>query len=151
MNNKKILLIILICFAVYLLCHIHKKRKQYFSSTDPMIIKLKKTVSQLDPRIEKLEFYASDESYTEDKNKIYLCIKDEKGNYYDFNMLIYVTIHEISHALTNVIDIYHTTPEFRNTFEGLLTKAHKLGIYDPEAPLYRSYCGLHLNVRNMLR
>lgn len=148
--NKKILLL-LIFFSVYIFCCIHKKRKQYFSSQDPMVLRLKQTVSQLDPRIEKIEFFASDESYTEDKNKIYLCVKDEHGKYYDFNMLIYVTIHEVTHALTNVVDIYHTTAEFRNTFESLLTKAHKLGFYDPEAPLYRHYCGIHLNVRNMLR
>ena len=147
--NKKILLLFLIFGLVFILCIYKRKNKKV--SKDPMIIKLKQTVSQLDPRIEQLEFFESNESYTEDKNKIYLCIRDEHGTYYDFNMLIYVTIHEITHALTSVIDIYHTTPEFRNTFETLLTKAHKMGFYNPEEPLYRHYCGIHLNVRNMLR
>lgn len=140
------LLVIYLLFNVFV-----NKKREYIQSTDPMLIKLQEDVRKLDPRIKDLEFFSSDESYTEDKKKIFICMKDEKGEYYDYNMLMYVTIHEITHALTNVIDIYHVTPQFKNTFESLLSKAYKLGIYDPEKPLYKHYCGLNLNVKKMQR
>lgn len=114
-------------------------------------MKIKYDVSKLDPRIDKLDFFPSDESYTEDKTKIFLCLKDENGNYYDYNMLMYVAIHECSHALTDVIDVHHVTPEFRGMFESLLIKATKMGLYNPSSPLVSSYCGVDLDVKDMQR
>ena len=85
-------IVILIFILVFLgLCwYRFKKRKVYH---DPLIKKIKYDVSQLDPRIETIEFYSSDESYTEDKKKIYICLRDESGEYYDYNMLMYVGLH----------------------------------------------------------
>lgn len=155
--DRKILLVLLLVAAIYLCLRLKNREKTKIKTIkikndqDPVLLRLHDMVSLLDPRIKKLEFYSSNESYTEDKKKVFICLKDETGNYYDFNMLMYVVIHEISHALTNVIDVQHTSYEFRSTFERLLSKAHELGIYNPEKPLYGKYCGLHLNVRNMQR
>jgi len=138
-----LLIIFTICF--YNLC-IKPKNRQ-----DPLIRKIKYDVSKLDPRISSIEFFSSDESYTEDKKKIFLCIRDEKGKYYDYNMLIYVAIHECSHALTDVIDLDHSTPEFKGMFENLLTKAYRLGIYDPHKSLVTNYCGINIDQKEMQR
>ena len=136
-----LLLVFVVCFY-----NLNYRRKIY---QDPLIRKIKYDVSKLDPRIAMLSFYSSDESYTEDKTKIFLCLKDENGNYYSYNWLMYVAIHECSHALTDVIDVEHITPEFRGMFENLLRKAESLKIYDPNAPMQEHYCGLDLDIKDM--
>lgn len=138
-------LLVLILLYIY---NINYKRKIY---QDPLIKKIKYDVSKLDSRIVDIDFYSSDESYTEDKDKIFLCLKDEMGKYYDYNMLMYVAIHECSHALTDVIDVEHITPEFRGMFETLLKKASKIGLYDSTAPLEEHYCGIDLDINEMQR
>ena len=107
-----------------------------------MILKLKQDLIKVDTRVENLDFFASNESYTEDKNKIYLCLKDNKGVYYDYNMLMHVSLHELAHAFTNVIDKSHTTPEFNNKFKELIDKATSLGLYDDTKPKVPHYCGI---------
>ena len=143
-------IVILIFILVFLgLCwYRFKKRKVYH---DPLIKKIKYDVSQLDPRIETIEFYSSDESYTEDKKKIYICLRDESGEYYDYNMLMYVAIHECSHALTHVIDPEHVTKEFRGMFQNLLRKATQMKMYNPTTPLVKHYCGINLDIKDMQR
>lgn len=138
-------------FFIFILCYYNLYHRKRIIHRDPLILKIKHDVSKLDPRIDELEFYASDESFTEDKRKIFLCLKDENGNYYDYNMLMYVAIHECSHALTEVIDIHHVTPEFRGMFEYLLQKATRLGIYEPDKPLIENYCGISLHGKKLQR
>jgi hypothetical protein len=78
-----------------------------------------------------------EKSYTINKQDVYLCLKDEKDEYYDFNFLIYVQIHECAHLICP--EIGHT-PLFYELFDALLEKAVKLGIYDDTQPLIRNYC-----------
>ena len=143
-------ILIISLLLVFAICYynLNYKKKTF---QDPLIKKLKDDMIRLDERISKIEFYSSDESYTEDKNKIFLCLRDEKGNYYDYNMLVYVAIHECSHALTNVIDMEHLTAEFRGMFDHLLTKAYKNGMYDPNKSLVTNYCGINISSIPMQR
>jgi len=117
-------------------------RKRNFS--DPIIDKLKNDVEQLDPRIKNLNFHGSNVSETINKKNVYLCVKDSNGNYYDYNMLIYVTLHECAHAISKAIDEDHsnTSQEFMDNFKMLLDRAEKLGIYNPNIPKVEKYCGL---------
>jgi hypothetical protein len=144
------LIILFILVILFVLCGYDQYYKRNIYQ-DPLIDRIKYDVCKLDPRIENLEFYSSDESYTEDKQKIFLCLHDDNGKHYDYNMLIYVAIHECSHALTDVFDIEHVTPEFKGMFEHLLRKASEIGIYDETKPLVGHYCGLDLNVSDMQR
>lgn len=132
------IIILFLILAAYNLC----ARGQKYQ--DPLITKLRQDVLQLDPRIADLEFYSSDESYCEDKKRIYLCLRDENGEYYSYNMLMYVVTHELAHALSEGIDTKHVTPAFRNKFAELLQKAAELGIYDPSIPLVTHYCHVDL-------
>lgn len=143
-----ILLVVLLIIFIISFYNLNYKRKIY---QDPLILKIKYDVMKLDPRIENIDFFSSDESYTEDKKKIFLCLADENGKYYNYNMLMYVAIHECSHALTDVIDVEHVTPEFKNMFESLLKKAQELNLYDPVKPLEEHYCGINLNIEDMQR
>lgn len=143
------LFLIIVLFLVFLLCAYQLKHLKF---SDPLIEKIKHDVSRIDDRIQHIAFYSSNESYTEDKDKIFLCLKDEEsGEYYDYNTLMYVAIHECAHALTDVIDLEHKTPEYRNMFKYLLDKSTTLGIYDPQKPLPERYCKIHISPHKLQR
>jgi hypothetical protein len=117
---------------------------------DPMIKRLKTDLEQLDPRVKDITFYASNESFTEDKKRIYICLKDQNGNYYPYNMLVYVCLHELAHAFSPNIDMTHTSVEFITNFQNLIDKASKLNqvgsnekLYDPNQPIIKGYCKTH--------
>jgi len=145
------IVILLILILIFIICfhQLTYKRNKIF--IDPLIDQIKTDMIKIDPRISKIDFYSSDESYTEDKQKIYLCLKNSNGEYYDYNMLMYVAIHECSHALTDVIDLHHVTPEFKGMFDTLLQKATKLGLYNSTTPLVNNYCGVDLDIKDMQR
>jgi hypothetical protein len=111
----------------------------------PIVNQLKEKMTLLSPRAQQLTWNASNESYTEDKSKIYVCVLDpHTGQLYSPNFLTYVAIHELAHALSPNIDTHHTSPEFRQIFSDLLDKAVRLGIYDPTEPKLKQYCGLKM-------
>lgn len=112
--------------------------KEHLLQDDPMLYKLKRIMEPLHPEIKNLKLYKGDKSYTLNKEKIYLCLRDENGDYYSTNMLIYVLIHEFAHYL-NKDDIGHTE-KFHEIFDKLLYEAHKLGIYDSSIPPIDNYC-----------
>ncbi len=142
-------ILIIVLLFVFFLCMYQLK---HFKSSDPLVDKIKHDVSVLDPRISNIAFYSSNESYTEDKEKIFLCLKNpETDDYYDYNTLIYVAIHECAHALTTVIDLEHKTPEYRNMFKFLLDRATSIGIYDPQKPLPNKYCKVHIHSQDVQR
>lgn len=85
----------------------------------------------------EVSLYKGDKSYTINKHKVFLCLKDENLQYYDNNSLIYVLLHELSHVLT--ISIGHT-PEFDNIFQSILDEASRQGIYNPAIPMIQNYC-----------
>ncbi len=120
------------------------KRKKRESYRDTLIDKIRLDVIDLDPRIPSLRFHAGKVSESIDKKDVYLCLKDQNGKYYDYNMLIYVTLHELSHCLSKAIDEDHknTSQEFIDNFNILLKKAEAKGIYDPSIPKVKKYCGV---------
>lgn len=108
-----------------------------------LIIDLKEKLSVVDNRFKELDIRESTSSYTEDKTIIYLCLRDEKGQYYPVNTLIYVALHEIAH-LINKADFGHT-PAFHKVFDKLLCQAAAKGVYDPTKPHASWYCGVDIS------
>lgn len=91
-------------------------------------------------------------SYTLDKEKTYLCVLDENGNYYDKNTMMHVILHEFTHAICD--EIGHTK-KFDDMFVELMNEAHestcpyqkeKIGqIYNKNEKFREDYCGLTQN------
>jgi hypothetical protein len=87
--------------------------------------------------MKNIKLYRGEKSYTINKKKVYICLKDENGYYYDDNTLIYVIAHEISHAICD--EIGHTE-KFHGIFEALLVNMEEQGIYNSKIPIKQDYC-----------
>lgn len=130
-------------FCILLLCLILYRAYKHFSrGSDPLIERLKFDLIQIHPKAAELNYYACSSSFTEDKKDMCLCLKDDKGIYYPYNMLMYVAIHELAHAVSKSVDDTHTGKEFLTNFDLLLEKGTKLGLYNPNEPLVYNYCGV---------
>ena len=141
MNWKNIITYISLCIIIlYIGYLVVNEIREYHLQDDPMIYTLKEVLRPLLDfyGIKDLKLYKADKSFTINKERIFLCLYDESGNYYPLNMLIYVILHEIAHYL-NKDDIGHTA-KFHQKFEEVLTKATEFGIYNPSIPVIKNYC-----------
>ena len=108
-----------------------------YSTPQDLIETLRTRLEPVHPGIQKIPIKKGEKSYTINKRKIYLCLEDENGNYYDENMLTYVLLHEYAHVLC---DEQHHTDKFYRIFDNLLDRATKAGVYDPNKPIVKDYC-----------
>lgn len=129
--------ILIIILLLYVLYHILFDITEHYMYNDPMLDKLKLKLSVIDPNIQHINIFGGPKSYTVNKRKIYICMKDEYGRYYDENMLIYVICHEYAHMLCR--NIGHSG-EFPSIFQNLLDKAQYHGLYNPNIPPVKNYC-----------
>ena len=107
---------------------------------NPVLNKLIRDAKLVEPRSDTLEFFTSDESYTEDKKRIFMCLKDRDGKYYKYNHLMQVLLHELAHAFSSVIDKEHKTPEFNNLHNEYRNKAQALNLVDLSDQVPHNYC-----------
>lgn len=128
------LALFLIGILVWVIVH---QIKENHMQDDPMLHHLKQILTPVDPDIARAKMYKSNKSYTINKEKIFLKVKDENGEYYPTNMLVYVTLHEWAHA-KNKKDVGHTE-EFKRIFDELLVKATETGAFNPSIPIISSY------------
>ena len=135
-NAGCIFLFIIVLIILYF-C-IHNQICEYYEQLDPILYKIKGQLRLLHPSVDKLKFLEGKKSYTINKKKVYLCLKDENGEYYDYNMLMYVALHELSHVICD--EIGHT-PKFHRIFEDIIRRAEEIKIYDSSIPLIKNYCG----------
>lgn len=146
-----LLLLFIICgFIVFLII---MQVEEFNLKHDPMLKKLRKKIeplfkgdnyytgllTPLNKRdiLNEITLYRGDKSYTINKQKVFLCLKDENDEYYDMNMLIYVLLHEISHVICD--EVGHTE-KFAKIFEELLEKAEEMQVYNPDIPIITDYC-----------
>ena len=90
-------------------------------------------------KVDSLEFYVDNESYTLNKKEVHLCIYNPEGELYPDNMLVYVALHELAHALYQG-DSSHHPDDYYQLFNSLLDRGEQLGIYTRKIPVDRSYC-----------
>lgn len=112
--------------------------EDYFVPDDPILRELRKQLAVLHPAFENVRIYEGTKSYTINKRRVYICLKDENGRYYPRNALVYVILHEYAHILCDEID---HTEKFFAIFRSLLEKAAGFGLYDKTIPFIKNYCG----------
>jgi hypothetical protein len=128
------LFFVIIIFVYFALCPVVEN----FQKQDPKLEQIRKTIRPLRPDIvDRITFLEDKRSYTINKQKIYLCLKDENGDYYQDNMLIFVVLHEMAHVMCD--EIGHTA-KFQQIFQQLLDEATVLKIYDPSIQPIQNYC-----------
>ena len=154
MELKKNVSLILIGIIVIVSSYfIYRQLKEFYTEDDSKLDELKKILQQLFPQNEKysgvleplnnrdilseISLRKGEKSFTINKTKIFLCLKDKKDEYYNNNMLIYVLLHEIAHCLCD--EIGHTE-KFHNIFNALLERATKMKIFDPKKSIDKNYC-----------
>lgn len=120
---------------------------QHSRESEELLAKLKAAVVPLRPdKLARLQFREGETTKIDDKTIVYLCLRDpETDQYYKWNDLIYVTLHECAHAVSTGFDPKHETPEFQNNFYGLLRSAEAAGIYKPGESFVSEYCGLPMD------
>ena len=74
-----------------------------------------------------LTFDGHDESYTINKKKVHICMKDENDKYYEDDMLMYVLLHELAHCKCKSIG---HTDEFHGILDNIYYIARR---YDKNA------------------
>lgn len=137
---KKIYIFCLIIFIIFVSIfsiYNHIVENYRAESDDPIMLTVKEKLKLIHPDVSRLEFYESNKSYTINKQKVHLCLKDKNGDYYNENMLTYVGLHELAHVLCD--EVGHTE-KFYRVFDDLLDKAHEMGLYDPSIPIIQDYC-----------
>lgn len=82
-------------------------------------------------------------SYTVQKAKIVLCLRQKGGAFVTKNVIMYVAIHELAHIMTPSMG--HTS-EFWMNNRKLLACAEQMGLYQPQdyAKSPQPYCGIHI-------
>ena len=135
-----ITLSLMILFTNY--CWVNKEGFFQKKNIDPLIYELQAILLKVDPDVaSKINIQDDTSSYTINKKNMHLCLRDEDGEYFNKNMLIYVAIHELAHCKCKSIG---HTPEFYRIMDEMLEKAKKLGIYQDDVKTVRYYekvCG----------
>lgn len=104
---------------------------------DPVLAKLKTDIEIIEPGVKNTVFHKGEKSYTINKKHIYMCLKDENGDYYDPNTLMYVALHELAHTFCDSVG---HTPDFSRIFHNLLERAERVGLYDSSQKITENYC-----------
>lgn len=111
--------------------------QKHTHSEQDVLQEIQSRLRQVYQSLDHLEFYPGKKSYTINKKKVYLCLKDEHGEYYHLNMLMYVALHEMAHCLCD--EIGHTK-KFYAIFDSLLELAHEKGVYNKQIDPITPYC-----------
>lgn len=138
MDVKLILICVLIIFIFYTLNKNSYLLQIEQSLQDPYIQKIRENFKKINPKFGNVPIVLSTrESYTENKEYIAMCVIDPKtGMYYDFNIVMYVALHELAHYITRS---HGHNQEFLRNFRMLLSEAQKKGVYRPIEPP-ETYC-----------
>ena len=128
--------------ARYIISNLKQRLQMLFPPPHMLRKKFTGMLSGLNQRniMSEIKLSEGPKSFTINKKQIYLCLKDKKAgeeNYYDYNSLIFVTLHEIAHVLCD--ELGHTE-KFKHIFKELLDHAASLGLYDETKPFVKDYC-----------
>ena len=102
-----------------------------------MFEKLHKDLQQIYPHdMSKLDMKGlvsciPEDSYTENKKHVCICLRNKKGEFYPYSKLLKIGIHELAHVMSKQHDPEHKTEEFHTNHNLLIKKARDLKLpYD---------------------
>jgi hypothetical protein len=136
MKTSHIIVLVVFFFIAWRLFFRRQGIETYSVASDgdsnALFERLKKDLSSLYPDLSKLNLRAlvsciPEDSYTEDKKHISICVRAKSGKFYPYSKLLKIGIHELAHAMSKQMDPDHVTPEFHNNYNHLMSKARNLG------------------------
>ena len=130
-------IITVIIVSLITIIFVGSRIREKYLEDDPILVQLKQELAKVFPEINNTILLRGEKSYTINKSRIHICLRDENDNYYDKNMLTYVILHELAHVLCD--EIGHTT-KFHSIFTDVLDKAVKSGVYNDKIPTIKNYC-----------
>lgn len=133
-------ILIVICLGIYWYKH---KEDPYKNPPEP-IQHIKDMYKAVYPSKADIPIKEGNESYTMGKSKITMCLRDPNNNnqYYPWNTLAYVALHEMAHVITTQKEKDDHGPIFTKNFKMLLKKAEALGYFDSKQKIPDVYCGV---------
>ena len=134
---KKILLpIIIIGIILFIVFYIFNAEEYLSKDTD--VTDIKQKLLPFFPELRSVKLMRGEKSYTLGKYRIFVCTRDKKTNQlYDDNTLTHVILHELAHTICR--ERGHTG-SFFEIFDGLLTRATDMGLFDPDKNIKEDYC-----------
>ena len=91
------------------------------------------------PEMLKVEWKESngDETYILEKTRAYLCTRNADNVPYSDNIMTFVILHELAHAMSRS---HGHSAEWNEIFQSLLDRAIEVGLYDPALMSAQKYC-----------
>ena len=130
-------IVALIAISLASIVFIGNRIREKYLEDDPILVELKELLCDVFPEINNTILLRGEKSYTINKSRIHICLKDENNNYYDKNMLTYVILHELAHVICD--EVGHTE-KFHKIFKEVLDKAVRSKIYNDKIPTIKNYC-----------
>ena len=135
MNNQLIWIFLIVLLFIFIGYRVFRRENYQIakdSASTDMFDRLKEDLSKLYPHIETLDLKGlvscvPEDSYTENKRHVSICLRNKEGNFFPYNKLLKIGIHELAHVMSKGYDPEHKTPEFINNYSYLMNKAHELG------------------------
>ena len=110
---------------------------------DAIYIKRLNDVAHVVYPLKRFDIRCGKKSYTVNKSTIYICLRDPRtGDMYRYDVLLYVMLHEMAHAISTSYSEDHNDEEFSNNFQMLLGRARTLGLLTVTVNVPSNYCGL---------
>lgn len=105
-------------------------REEFVDQSLLNLLKLKSI--QLDTSFAHLNFETSNtSSFTQNKNTIFICLKNLHGEYFSYDTLMNVVVHELAHVKSMNYDPNHVSLEFHDNLQKLTQKAIELDLINP--------------------
>lgn len=126
--------IALISFVATLIIYSARNRHEFDSivaEDAAMLKRLQHDSTSIDPRANKLVYKSSNENFTENKTVIFLRLRNANGDFYHYNTLMHINLHELAHAFSTSYDEHHTSNEFHKNHNLLIKRAIEKGLYIP--------------------
>jgi hypothetical protein len=102
---------------------------------------LKNILKTLVPEATNYSIQPGKESVTVNKENIYICMRNpNNGELYSFDILLYVTLHELSHVMSKTYSTKSHNDEFQTNFKKLLDRAYEKNFLPREVNVPDDYC-----------
>ena len=129
--------IVIAVFIIFILILMLIRSREYYKlAKEPadvdMVQRLKTDLTKIHPNINDIDLNGlvsciPEDSYTENKRHVSICLRNMDGKYFPYSKLLKIGIHELAHVISKGYDPEHKTPEFNNNYGMLMRKARDLG------------------------